>query len=298
MEKKYIVLGLDFMILSLLYLLLYSSNINLTYISEFQASLISILPFFPPEKILISLAPLLLYSISLILLLSFLYITTSLSELGRLKLSLAIPLAIFPYFFNFSVSAMFLSVGIFVSLLISEKLGKIYLDEIRDYKKFRFGIKLSAKLLFITYSIFCLGIFLQLSMNESYACLFLNESLNRTAVLMSSQYEYLLPEKESLINLEMEMIKQNYNITDEEQLKLIRRELEKNYNKTLMLNESQIRKILLTNFKNSELAEITVRYYPILTALIIYSILSVLSFLSAPFFALFSCILFKIFKEE
>ena len=297
MEKKYIVLGLDFMILSLLYLLLYSSNINLTYISEFQASLISIL-FLSAKGIFISLAPLLLYSISLILLLSFLYITTSLSELGRLKLFLAIPLAIFPYFFNFSVSAMFLSVGIFVSLLISEKLGKIYLDEIRDYRKFRFGIKLSAKLLFITYSIFCLGIFFQLSMNESYAYLFLNESLNRTAVLMSSQYKYFLPEKESLINLQLEMIKQNYNITDEDKLKLIRRELEESYNETATINETQLQKIFLNNFRNSDLAKVTIRYYPILTALVAYSALSVLSFLSAPFFALFSCILFKIFKEE
>ena len=297
MEKKYIVLGLDFMILSLLYLLLYSSNINLTYISEFQASLISIL-FLSAKGIFISLAPLLLYSLSLILLLSFLYITTSLSELGRLKLFLAIPLAIFPYFFNFSVSAMFLSVGIFVSLLISEKLGKIYLDEIRDYKKLRFGIKLSAKLLFITYSIFCLGIFLQLSMNESYAYLFLNESLNRTAILISSQYKYFLPEKESLINLQLEMIKQNYNITDEDKLKLIRRELEESYNETATINETQLQKIFLNNFRNSDLAKVTIRYYPILTALVAYSALSVLSFLSAPFFALFSCILFKIFKEE
>ena len=298
MEKRYVTLGLNFMVLTLLYLLLYSSNINLTYISEFQARLISLLPFLPPEKILISLAPLLLYSFSFILLLSLLFIITSLSGLGRLKLFLIIPLAIFPYFFNFSVSVLFLSLGIFISVLFSEKLGKIYLDEIRDYKRFRYGIKLSAKLLFITLSLFSLGIFLQLSLNKSYAYLFFNQSLDRAAILMSSSYKYFLPEKEGLINLQMEMIKERYNITDEATLELIRRELEENYNETLMLNESQVREILLTNFKNSELAKITVRYYPILTALIIYSTLSLLSFLSAPFFGLFSYALFKIFKEE
>ena len=107
-----------------------------------------------------------------------------------------------------------------------------------------------------------------------------------------------MPEKESLINLQLEMIKQNYNITDEDKLELIRRELEKNYNETATINETQLQKIFLNNFRNSDLAKVTIRYYPILTALVAYSALSVLSFLSAPFFALFSYILFKIFKEE
>ncbi|MGC9310601.1 MAG: hypothetical protein ACP5E4_02645 [Candidatus Aenigmatarchaeota archaeon] len=112
---------------------------------------------------------------------------------GRLKYALAVPILLSGVLFNFSVPFLFFGAGLFAASLYAIPLGQTYAEELKRWKSFRIGSNAVGKALLILSLFAFVGVYLELSGNDSYAEIFRYSVIDSVSVIVEGELDNMAP---------------------------------------------------------------------------------------------------------
>ncbi len=222
------------------FFIIYKSEVSLEYLIDINADM--------PEKMVIEtesfslidfvisgFSPVIIAVTGLIIMCLSLSVL-SVTNIGRFRYLLIIPIFLSGILFNFSILFLFFAAGLFAACLYVIPLGETYFQELKKWKRFRVGSNAVGKGLLVMFLFVLLGSYVALSTDKQYGERFyesLGESISNLALkeVENAQAQQNSPQdSEILIQDSMNQIKADYPNLTESQYKQMELQLREKIN--------------------------------------------------------------------